>query len=114
MKALVAAFNQEKALVGAFSVIVQLHRSIDYSTSPPTFSGPGHGPRQLLGAAAGVTAEDALAGQQRGAGGQPGPAFAPGPVLGAQLPARGGVGGHLAMVVTISASNRLIGIKTLC
>ena len=25
----VAAFNQEKALVGAFSVIVQLHRLID-------------------------------------------------------------------------------------
>ena len=33
MKALVGAFNQEKALVGAFSVIVQLHRSIVYSTS---------------------------------------------------------------------------------
>ena len=29
MKALVGAFNQEKALVGAFSVIVQLHRWID-------------------------------------------------------------------------------------
>ena len=29
MKALVDAFNQEKALVGAFSVIVQLHRLID-------------------------------------------------------------------------------------
>ena len=28
MKAVVAAFNQEKALVGAFSVIVQLHRWI--------------------------------------------------------------------------------------
>ena len=28
MKALVGAFNQEKALVGAFSVIVQLHRLI--------------------------------------------------------------------------------------
>ena len=27
--ALEGAFNQEKALVGAFSVIVQLHRSID-------------------------------------------------------------------------------------
>ena len=27
MKAVVAAFNQEKALVGAFSVIVQLYRS---------------------------------------------------------------------------------------
>ena len=32
MKAVVAAFNQEKALVGAFSVIVQLHRLIVYST----------------------------------------------------------------------------------
>ena len=29
MKALVGAFNQKKALVGAFSVIVQLHRLID-------------------------------------------------------------------------------------
>ena len=29
MKALVGAFNQEKALVGAFSVIVQIHRLID-------------------------------------------------------------------------------------
>ena len=29
MKALVGAFNQEKAPVGAFSVIVQLHRLID-------------------------------------------------------------------------------------
>ena len=29
MKALVGTFNQEKALVGAFSVIVQLHRLID-------------------------------------------------------------------------------------
>ena len=33
MKAVVAAFNQEKALVGAFSVIVQFHRLIVYSTS---------------------------------------------------------------------------------
>ena len=36
MKALVGAFNQEKALVGALSVIVQLHRLIDlrhYSSS---------------------------------------------------------------------------------
>ena len=29
VKAVIAAFNQEKALVGAFSVIVQLHRLID-------------------------------------------------------------------------------------
>ena len=33
MKAVVAAFNQEKALVGAFSVIVQLHRLIVYGTN---------------------------------------------------------------------------------
>ena len=33
MKALVGAFNQEKALVGAFSVIVQLHRLIVYTAS---------------------------------------------------------------------------------
>ena len=34
MKALVGAFNQKKALVGAFSVIVQPHRLIVCSTSP--------------------------------------------------------------------------------
>ena len=33
MKAVVAAFNQEKALVGALSVIVQLHRLIVTSSS---------------------------------------------------------------------------------
>ena len=33
MKSVVAAFNQEKALVGAFSVIIQLHRLIVYSTT---------------------------------------------------------------------------------
>ena len=33
MKALVGAFNQEKALVGAFSVIVQLRRFIVYSAN---------------------------------------------------------------------------------
>ena len=33
MKALAGTFNQEKALVGAFSVIVQLHRLIVYSTN---------------------------------------------------------------------------------
>ena len=33
MKALVGAFNQEKALVGAFSVIVQLHLLIVFSTT---------------------------------------------------------------------------------
>ena len=31
MKVVIAAFNQEKALVGAFSVIVQLHRLIVYT-----------------------------------------------------------------------------------
>ena len=35
MKALVGAFNQEKALVGAFSVIVQLHRLIDFLNTYP-------------------------------------------------------------------------------
>ena len=34
MKALEGAFNQEKALVGAFSVIVQLHRLIDLRHYP--------------------------------------------------------------------------------
>ena len=34
MKELVGAFNKEKALVGAFSVIVQLHRLIVYITNP--------------------------------------------------------------------------------
>ena len=33
VKALVGTFNQEKALVGAFSVIVQHHRLIVYSTT---------------------------------------------------------------------------------
>ena len=33
VNAVVAAFNQEKALVGAFSVVVQLRRLIVYSTS---------------------------------------------------------------------------------
>ena len=33
MKAVVAAFNQEKALEGAFSVNVQLHRLIVCSTT---------------------------------------------------------------------------------
>ena len=33
MKALVGAFNQEKVLVGAFSVIAQLHRLIDLRTT---------------------------------------------------------------------------------
>ena len=33
VKAVVAAFNQEKALVGAFSVIVQLHRLVVCSTT---------------------------------------------------------------------------------
>ena len=34
MKAVVGAFNQVKALVGAFSVIVQLHRLIVYTALP--------------------------------------------------------------------------------
>ena len=36
VKAAEAAFNEEKALVGAFSVIVQLQRLIVYSTSNVT------------------------------------------------------------------------------
>ena len=47
MKALVGAFNQEKALVGAFSVIVQLHRLIDLRHYPGMSSSslsPGQGP----------------------------------------------------------------------
>ena len=32
VKVVVAVFNQEKALVGAFSVVVQLYRLIVYST----------------------------------------------------------------------------------
>ena len=39
MKAVVAAFNQEKALVGAFSVIVQLHRLSVYSSSLDLLAG---------------------------------------------------------------------------
>ena len=35
VKVLVGAYNQEKALVGAFSVIVQLHRLIDLRHYPP-------------------------------------------------------------------------------
>ena len=53
MKAVVAAFNQEKALVGAFSVIVQpveepmdrftatLHICFIHSLSPSPFTTPG-------------------------------------------------------------------------
>ena len=33
MKALVDTFNKEKVLVGAFSMIVQFHRLIVYSTN---------------------------------------------------------------------------------
>ena len=46
MKAVVGAFNQEKALVGAFSVIVQLRRLIvnsDYCLPLHTAGGPGDG-----------------------------------------------------------------------
>ena len=39
MKAVVAAFNQEKALVGAFAVIVQLHRLIVYTAQLRTDRG---------------------------------------------------------------------------
>ena len=53
MKAVVAAFNQEKALVGAFSVIVQLHRLIVYSTNLE---------HALVGAAVGLLAAEVLGG----------------------------------------------------
>ena len=58
MKVLVGAFNKEKALVGAFSVIVQLHRLIDLrhyqgagvvggrGGEPRPQPGPGHHARQ--------------------------------------------------------------------
>ena len=59
MSAVVAAFNQEKALVGAFSVIVQLHRLIDLRHYLRVVLG-GHHPVQVvpgvLGPAAGVGA----------------------------------------------------------
>ena len=42
MKAVVAALNQEKALVGAFSVIVQLRRLIVYSISCIIMLPAGH------------------------------------------------------------------------
>ena len=42
VKAVVASYNQEKALVGAFSVIVQLHRLIDLWHYPPPSTGPSH------------------------------------------------------------------------
>ena len=44
MKAVVAAFNQERALVGAFSVIVQLHRLIDlrHSSAASAFNNGDH------------------------------------------------------------------------
>ena len=35
MKVLVGAFNQEKALVGAFSVIVKSLRNFVYNIAPP-------------------------------------------------------------------------------
>ena len=54
MKALVGAFNQEKALVGAFSVIVKLRRLIVCSSSRDTSHGPflrdgGGCPRRVAG-----------------------------------------------------------------
>ena len=50
MKAVVAVFNQEKALEGAFSVIVQLNRLIVYSTvlEAGGVGEPGAGPRVAL------------------------------------------------------------------
>ena len=53
MKALVGAFNQEEALVGAFSVIVQLHRFIVYSTNPRSEAAA-----EVTAAAAGISLRD--------------------------------------------------------
>ena len=84
MKALVGAFNQEKALVGAFSVIVQLHRLIDlrhyYLTSMVQVEGGellgrGQGREGLLdddlGLVQGVCVRD-RGGQEHRAAGDPG------------------------------------------
>ena len=49
VKALVGAFNQEKALVGAFSVIVQLHRLIDLRHYTKTSGGTAPVPASSLG-----------------------------------------------------------------
>ena len=55
MKALVGAFNQEKALVEAFSVIVQLHRLIDLRHYlPPVHGGAEGGGGDHRGAEAGA------------------------------------------------------------
>ena len=43
VKVVVAAFNQEKALAGAFSVIVQLHRFIVYTALVLTVMISGYG-----------------------------------------------------------------------
>ena len=49
MKALVGAFNQEKALVGAFSVIVKTDcGTTDYTNYNITAYNAGHQPPQLL------------------------------------------------------------------
>ena len=64
MKAVVAAFNQEKALVGAFSVIVQLHRLIDsrHYAGPRRGAGQPEQPRPL--------AQPAGGGAEAGGGGR--------------------------------------------
>ena len=64
MKALVGAFNQEKALVGAFSVIIQLHRLIVYTALVP-----------------GLSSEVGVAGVCTGSGDPPHPGLAPQLVL---------------------------------
>ena len=51
MKALVGAFNQEKALVGAFSVIVQLHRLIIFTAQDVTLD-PAQPPPRAVDASA--------------------------------------------------------------
>ena len=58
MKALVGAFNQEKALVGAFSVIVQpvVEPMEHYTALVLTPPRPGDGQVQVAGAVAGAGA----------------------------------------------------------
>ena len=56
MKVVVAVFNQEKALVGAYSVIIQLHRLIDlrhYSVESTAMVSPDEEGVVVVGGGAG-------------------------------------------------------------
>ena len=48
VKVLVSTFNQEKAQIGAFSVIVQLHRLIVYSTPGRWTQGAADGDNKII------------------------------------------------------------------